>query len=251
MAHRYLIALIISFSLLGCKNSIQTTSIKAEKIPIDQSIEGDPEIEAYIKPYAEHLNQTLDSIIAYNPTNLSKKDGKLNTALGNLMADLVMEQAKPVFKSRTGNSIDVVLLNNGGIRSGIGKGPVTSRTGFELMPFENEIVVVELSGKKVQEMLSYLEVAKTAHPISGMQLTVDDNYKLTSALIGGKELDLNRSYFVATSDYLQQGGDNMNFFKDPLNLFDIDYKLRNAIIDYFIKVDTLKTSIDSRFIQIN
>lgn len=250
MVYRHLLILFFSISLLSCKNSIQTISIKAEKIPIDQNIVGDAEIEAYIKPYAEHLNQTLDSVIAYNPSNLSKKDGKLNTALGNLMADIVMEQANPVFKSRTGNSIDVVLLNNGGIRSGIGKGPVTSRTGFELMPFENEIVIVELSGKQVKEMLTYLETAKTAHPISGMQLTVDANYKLISALIGGKELDINSSYFVATSDYLQQGGDNMNFFKDPLKLFDIDYKLRNAIIDHFIKVDTLKTSIDNRFIQI-
>lgn len=250
MFHRYILIIFLVFSLLGCKNTIQTTSIKAEKIPVDNTIEGDAEIEAFIKPYAEHLKLTLDSVIAYNPTNLSKKDGKLNTALGNLMADLVMEQANPIFRSRTGNSIDIVLLNNGGIRSGIGKGPVSSRTGFELMPFENEIVVVELSGNKIQEMFNYLEDAKTAHPISGMQLSVDSNYKLTNALIGGKELDLNRNYFVATSDYLQQGGDNMNFFKNPLNLFDIDYKLRNAVIDHFIKVDTLKTSIDNRFIQI-
>ncbi len=250
MAYRFLYILLLILSFSACKNTLHTTSIKGDIIPMDKTIAADPEIEAYIKPYALHLNQTLDSVIVYNPNNLSKKDGKLNTALGNLMADLVMEQAIPIFKSRTGNIIDIVLLNQGGIRSGIAKGAVTSRTGFELMPFENEIVVVELSGKKIQELLTYLEIAKTAHPISGMQLTLDSNYKLKNALIDGKELDLGRSYFVATSDYLQQGGDNMNFFKDPLHIYNIDYKLRNAIIDHFIKVDTLRTSIDNRFIQI-
>tara|TARA_R100001369_G_scaffold38256_1_gene63807 strand:+ start:14897 stop:15652 length:756 start_codon:yes stop_codon:yes gene_type:complete len=250
MSYRFLYVLFLLTSLWACKNSIHTTSIKGDIIPIDKTINGDPEIIAYIQPYALHLNQTLDSVIAYNPNNLSKKDGKLNTALGNLMADLVMVQANPIFKSRTGNSIDIVLLNQGGIRSGIGKGPVTSRTGFELMPFENEIIVVELSGKKIQEMLTYLEVAKTAHPISGMQIRVDSNFKLKNAMIGGKILDINRSYFVATSDYLQQGGDNMNFFKEPLHIYELDYKLRNAIIDHFMKVDTLKTSTDNRFIQI-
>jgi len=250
MSYRFLYILFLLTSLWACKNSISTTSIKGDIIPINETIADNPEIEAYIKPYAKHLNQTLDSIIAYNPTNLSKKDGNLNTALGNLMADLVMEQANPIFKSRTGNSIDLVLLNQGGIRSGIGKGPITSRTGFELMPFENEIVVVELSAKKIQEMLTYLEVAKTAHPISGMQITLDSNFKLKNVMIGGKELDVNRSYFVATSDYLHQGGDNMNFFKEPMDIYQLDYKLRNAIIDHFMKVDTLKTSIDNRFIQI-
>jgi len=162
----------------------------------------------------------------------------------------VIEQANPIFKSRTGYEIGMVLLNRGGIRSGIGKGAVTTRTGFKLMPFENEIVVAELSGEKVLEMLSYLENSKTAHPISGLSLEVDGNFKTLSATINGEPIKAEKTYFVATSDYLQQGGDSMNFFKDPINLYKIDYKLRNAIIDHFKKVDTLKASIDNRYIQI-
>ena len=90
-----------------------------------------------------------------------KSDGDLNTAIGNLMADVVMEQAGPVFKSRTGNEIDMVLLNHGGIRSGLNKGNISTRSAYALMPFENEIVVAELSGEKIKEMLTYLERAKT------------------------------------------------------------------------------------------
>ncbi len=166
------------------------------------------------------------------------------------MADIVYEQTNPVFNKRTGKNIDFVLLNYGGIRTSIGKGPVNARTAYELMPFENEVVITELSGKKVQELLKYLEDAKTAHPVSGIQIKMDKNFKVISAMVKGKDIDPNKNYYVATSDYLQQGGDSMNFFKDPVNLYRSDYKIRNEIIDYFKKVDTIKTKEDDRFTQV-
>src|SRR5690606_2832962 len=243
---------ILYFFLFGCKNEpLINSKISGERIEINKEILPDNEIENFIKPYSEHINKTLDSVLAYNPENLNKSDGELNTAIGNLMADVVLEQANPVFKSRTGNEIDMVLLNHGGIRSTIGKGPVTARTAYNIMPFENEIVVAEITGKKIQEMLEYLEKNRTAHPLSGIQIEMNRNYKITGTLINGNPIELASTYFVATSDYLQQGGDNMNFFKDPVSLHFIDYKIRNAIIDHFHKVDTLKTSRDNRYIRSN
>ncbi|PKD20243.1 hypothetical protein APR41_14775 [Salegentibacter salinarum] len=242
--------LLLSLILLNCKgNQVETAEIKGKRIAIDENIEADPEIEEFVAPYKEHLNKTLDSTLAYNPKDMVKSDGDLNTAIGNLMADIVMEQVNPIFKSRAGNEIDMVLLNHGGIRSGLNKGNISTRSAYALMPFENEIVVAELSGEKIKEMLSYLERAKTAHPVSGIQIEMDQNYKVIRAEINGEEIDENKSYFVATSDYLQQGGDNMNFFKAPINLYKVDYKLRNAIIDYFKKADTLKVEKDNRFIR--
>ena len=251
MIYRSLLSGLLIFFLISCKHeALKTAEISAERIPIDQSLEADKEIEEFIRPFSEHINKTLDSVVAYNPQDLNKSDGELNTAIGNLMADIVMEQAAPVFKSRTGNDIDMVLLNHGGIRSTVGKGPVTARTAYSLMPFENEIVVVEITGDKIREMLTYLEQNRTAHPLSGIKIAMNRNYKITNASIGGQEIDPGKTYFVATSDYLQQGGDNMNFFKNPVNFHRVDYKIRNAIIDYFNKVDTLKTARDDRYIKI-
>ncbi|CAN5283541.1 5'-nucleotidase [soil metagenome] len=247
-------ALIICFLILfcSCRNEpLQSVEIQAERINIDASIKANEELENFIRPYSDHINRTLDSVLAYNPDDLNKSDGELNTALGNLMADIVMEQANPVFKSRTGNDIDLVLLNHGGIRSTVGKGDITSRTAYSLMPFENEIVVAEITGEKVQEMLSYLEKNKTAHPISGIEIKMSNNYRITSAKINGREIEPSKNYFVATSDYLQQGGDNMIFFEDPVGLYRVDYKIRNAIIDYFGKVDTIRTARDNRYIRSN
>ena len=242
--------LLLSILVLSCKgNSVETAEIKGERIAVDENIEADPEIEEFVAPFKEHLNKTLDSTLAYNPKDMVKSDGELNTAIGNLMADIVMEQANPIFKSRTGNEIDLVLLNHGGIRSGLNKGNISTRSAYGLMPFENEIVVTELTGDKIKEMLSYLEKAKTAHPVSGIQIEMDQNYKVSRAEVNGEIINESKTYFVATSEYLQQVCDNMSFFKDPIELYKVDYKLRNAIIDYFKKVDTLKVDKDNRFIR--
>ena len=246
--------LVVLFSAIfySCKESKQDqlviSEINSNRVQINDSLEGDKDINKFIAPFKSHLNKTLDSTIAYNPTLLSKEDGDLNTALGNLMADIMMIQANPVIKKRAGKDIDFVLLNHGGIRSELPAGDITTRSAYNLMPFENEIVVAELSGEKVKEMLRYLEKAKTAHPVSKeIQLRAGKDYRIFEAKIKGEQIDEDKTYLVATSDYLYNGGDNMAFFKDPVNLYASDYKIRNALIDYFNKVDTIKTQIDNRY----
>ncbi len=242
-----ILSLLVLSSCKGKKESL--VNIQTERIPVDSTLQGDTAINNFIEPYKEHLNATLDSVLAYNPRLLNKSDGDLNTAIGNLMADIVMEQTNPIFKSRTDKEIDFVLLNHGGIRSELPQGEVTTRSAYNLMPFENEIVIAEISGEKVKEMLEYLSQAKTAHPVSGIKITADKDYEIVAARINGKKVDESKTYFVATSDYLQQGGDNMSFLTEPVNLYTSDYKLRNEIIDYFKKTDTIKAEIDNRYIR--
>ena len=251
MSPKFLLFFLIIACSFSCKKeNYETIEVTAERFPINNTIPADTSIAKFVKPFSEHINRTLDSVVAFNPYELNKNDGELNTALGNLMADIVMEQANPVFNGRTGKDIDIVLLNHGGIRSGIDKGPVTARTAYQLMPFENEIVVTELRGNKIKEMIAYLENNRTAHPFSGMTIKMDKDFKVTNAQVQNLPIEDEKNYFVATSDYLQQGGDNMIFLKDPVNLYRTDYKIRNAIIDYFNKIDTIKTSRDGRYIRI-
>ena len=116
------------------------------------------------------------------------------------------------------------------------------------MPFENELVVTKLSGQKVKALFDYFVAKQKAHPLSKqVNLTLQKNtYTLN---INGKAFDEKKSYYVLTNDYLQTGGDGMNFFANPEALIPLNYKVRNAIIDYFTKVDTLKTTIDNRVIM--
>ena len=245
--------LFIGFGLMflcSCKNEPYLYKIEGKQIPITDSLKTNAEIEAFIKPYREHVNNDLDSALCYAVDTYSKSDGKFNTAIGNLMADAVYEECNPIFKRRTGHNIDFVLLNHGGIRSIISKGNVTTKTAYEVMPFENSTVVVALKGKQVQELIDYLAKAKRANPISGLKLVLDKDFNVKSVSIKGKPFALNKTYFVATSDYLYDGGDNMDFFKTNDSLYNLNYKIRNVLIDYFKKKDTLNPVIDDRFIQL-
>lgn len=242
---------ILGITLIGCKQApVSVTKITAENIDITDSLETVAKIDSFIKPYRDHINKDLSSVLAYSAGTYSKSDGELNTAIGNFMADIVYEQANPIFKSRTGKDIDFVLLNHGGIRSIISKGNVTTRTAYQVMPFENSIVVLDLPGKQVQELIEYLVRNKRAHPISKLTIEVDSEFKLKKALIKGKPFDLNKNYLVCTNDYLANGGDRMNFFKTNDSLYVLDYKIRNALIDYLKKVDTISPTRDNRFIQV-
>ncbi|WP_273274168.1 5'-nucleotidase C-terminal domain-containing protein [Maribacter polysiphoniae] len=242
---------VIFITLLGfvsCKQeSSRLVKIEGKQIAIDSTFTKTEGIEEFITPYRNRINEVLDSTLAYAPKSISKEDGEFNTTAGNLMADIVRIQANPIFKSRTGKDIDIVLLNHGGIRSVISKGKVTARNAFEVMPFENTIKVAAIKGEYINDMVTYLIQSGRAHPISGMQVVLDKNRKLKKALIQGKPIDPEQTYYVATSDYLITGGDHMDFFKNNTSITDTDYLIRNAMIDYFKKVDTLAPVIDDRF----
>ncbi|PNQ72689.1 hypothetical protein C1T31_11140 [Hanstruepera neustonica] len=247
--YAYLCLFIIFLS--SCKHDTwKLNSIEGKQISITDTLKTDTAIDSFIQPYRTHLNKNLDSVISYAVDTYSKSDGELNTAIGNLFADVIYEQTNPVFNSRTGKNIDMVLVNHGGIRAIISKGNITMRTAYEIMPFENSIVVVAMKGDKVQELVSYLLKAKRAHPISKLQIKVDEDFNLIDANINGISIDLKKTYYVATNDYLYNGGDRMTFFQPNDSLYVMDYKIRNALLDYFLKTDTINPKIDDRFMKL-
>jgi 5'-nucleotidase len=171
----------------------------------------------------------------------------MQSSLGNLMADMCFKMANPIFKENTNEAIDFVLLNYGGIRADLPKGYIKKEHAFKLMPFENELVVVNLTGDKVLELISFFINNKEAHPFcKNIELIISKNsYNLK---IKGNVFNKNKTYNVLTNDYLHNGGSNMNFFKNSKKFTILDYKIRDVIIDYFKKTDTLKATLDNRVI---
>lgn len=242
--------LLLCLALFSCSRSPQSLAkIDGKQIPITDSIAKDKGMEEFITPYRERIRKEMEGSLSFTPEAMFKSDTKLNTPIGNMMADAVMEMANPIFKERTRKDIDLVILNYGGIRSGINAGEITTRTAYDIMPFENEVVVAELASDELKELVNYLAQNKTSHPISGLQITLDAKGNLAEAKVNGEQIQ-NKSYFVATSDYLVKGGDQMDFFLEAQSVKIIEYKLRNLLIDYFKKKDTIAPKRDNRFIQL-
>lgn len=237
--------LLVLFIVTSCRTEKQVRKITAKTINIDSTIVPASNIDSIIAPYKRKLSLAMGEVLSYTPKDLIKKDGTMQSSLGNLMADMCYSMANPNFKNKYQKEIDFVLLNYGGIRATLPKGNITTENAFKLMPFENELVVVELAGNKVEELVAYIIANKTAHPVcKNVELKIYRNkYDLK---IKGKKFDTLKTYKVLTNDYLLGGGDRMNFFKKPLHSYPLDYKMRDAIIDYFKNTDTINASIDHR-----
>tara|TARA_R110002074_G_scaffold363346_3_gene536488 strand:+ start:74 stop:826 length:753 start_codon:yes stop_codon:yes gene_type:complete len=242
------ILFFLTFICIACKkNNQRVDKVTAKTTAINPEIQQD---STYIKkflPYKNKMIEEISTILSYAPKNLERTDGKLQSTLGNLIADLSYEKANELFKKETGKTVDFSMSNYGSIRSGIYKGNVTVSNAFELMPFDNTLVVVELTYEKVEELFEYFVAENKANPLSKhVQFIINDgNYTIK---INGKPLNNNRTYFVATSNYLQKGGDEMNFFVNPESLYESNFLIRNAIEEYFKSKDTLVANLDQRVI---
>ena len=245
--------LLLTFVLfLACSEKKYFVSkIEAKKISISDKISPTADIDAYIKPYREHIDADLNAILAYNSETLDKSNGKWQTNIGSFLADVVLLKGNEIFLKRENKLIDICLLNHGGIRSIIPKGNVTARNAFEVMPFENTAVIVALKSEQIMALINYFIAEKKPHPLSGLTFEIAKNNIAQNILVQGKSLENDRIYYVITNDYLVNGGDNMTFFKSNSSVNDINYKLRNMLIDYFKDVDTLRVNKNIRITQLD
>jgi 2',3'-cyclic-nucleotide 2'-phosphodiesterase (5'-nucleotidase family) len=214
--------------LAACSPKFGTLTYNRTIIAINDSLlEPDPAAVAIIQPYKASIDNEMNDVLIYSETALVK--GQPESLLGNLVADLTLKKGKELYKM----PIDICLLNNGGLRTALPDGEITRGKVFELMPFENELVVLTLTGEKTQQLLNYVARSE-GMPIAGVKMGIQKG-KAVEVLINGKPFNPEKKYTVITSDYLANGGDKMSFFKEPVDAQVLHKKLRDAIIEYMVE----------------
>lgn len=227
----YLILLAVVNS---CKTDYAVTEKKSGFTEVkDQS--ADESIEKKIKPYRDSLSKQMDVVIGVSETEM--KTGQPESLLGNFVCDLVMQYYNN--KKDTKENLDktgIVLMNFRGLRAPLPKGEIKVKNIYEIMPFENSMVYVDLKGSGILEMAKFL-VSYGGQPLSSnCQLTVEADKSFTF-LINGNPIDTNAVYTIITTDYLANGGDNMTFFEKAVSKTEYNYKLRDLLLDQ-IKYNT-------------
>lgn len=220
----------LTIAAMGCSGGSKIDRVELVSYSLNDSTwVPDPDMEAIIAPYRASLDSVMNEVLNYSERPLYK--GQPESPLGNLMADLCYSKANEYYQPEDGVYAHLCVLNNGGIRSTIPEGEVTLGRVYELMPFENELVVLTLSGKATLDLFGYINASEGV-PLANAQLrlTGDGPRDIT---IGGIPLDTTLTYKVITSDYLANGGDQMSFFANPENYEVVGLKLRDAIIEYF------------------
>jgi 2',3'-cyclic-nucleotide 2'-phosphodiesterase (5'-nucleotidase family) len=243
---KHFVLLLTFIAVISCAEKKYTiTKIEGKEIGITDKNSEVADIENFIKPYRDKIDADLNTVLGNAPETLDKS-GEWQTPMGNFLADITFEKSDKIFQMREKKSIDICLLNHGGIRSIIPKGNVTARTAYEIMPFENSAVVIGLKGEQILEIVNYIISEKKPHPLKGLTFSIDKNNQPKNILVQGKSLDNSKVYYVVSSDYLSNGGDNMIFFKKGVEKYNLDYKLRNIIIDYFKENKVITANKDIR-----
>jgi 2',3'-cyclic-nucleotide 2'-phosphodiesterase (5'-nucleotidase family) len=200
----------------------------------------DSTIAKMIAPYKQKLDAQMNEVIGEAENTLTKElpDG----TLGNFVADACL-----LYAQNNNAKADFSVLNSGGVRiPNIQQGPITIGKIYELMPFDNLIEVVELDGYACKELFAWIVKWKGA-PVSGIELTLA-NGEAINVKINGEPFNESKTYFVATTDYVANGGDGATMFaKSKRN--SSNYKLRDAIIDYVKNKQTIKSDNNGRIKQ--
>jgi len=147
--------------------------------------------------------------------------------LGNMMADIL----KLKTAAYTNQTIDVAILNYGGIRTpSLSKGTLMVEHAYLLMPFDNYLVEQILTGQQLSDYCDSLAI-KGGWPVAGIAFVIK-NKKASDIRVNGIPIDLKKNYNVATNDYLANGGDGMTFLK-TIPQIQTGKLYRDAIIEYW------------------
>ena len=218
----YFSVLLIS----SCSRPLSISQIKYKEIRINDSTSlADKHIEELIRPYRDSMQAEMNEVLVINDTVLTKQMPESD--LGNLLAEILLDKAQKY----SGKKVDAALINFGGIRlTQLAKGNVTREKAFELMPFDNKIVLLELDGKTTQLLFDRMAGAGGT-PVAGARYWIHHG-KAEHITIQGEVLDANKNYTIALSDYLANGGEKLDMLKDKKQT-KTDVLLREAFIEGF------------------
>lgn len=237
----FLLALVSSYAC-SHKTSVTKTT-EAHVVIKDEKI--DSSIFKALLPYKKIHDEQMYSVIAKSDDVLVKAD--LESTLGNFFCDAVIYETKKVL-GKDSALLDAAVFNKGGLRNSLPKGDITIGNIFELMPFDNEVVLLKLSGAQFKDMC-YKIVEKGGIPVGGMRMTIKGTNP-TDIIVNGKPFDETKDYWVVTSDYLANGGDSYTFFKNAKDKKILNILLRNMIINYCEDItkleQTIKPKLDGR-----
>jgi 2',3'-cyclic-nucleotide 2'-phosphodiesterase (5'-nucleotidase family) len=194
-------------------------------VPVRPSEGEDRAVAEMLRPFRDSIAAMVEKPIFQNPARVSSaglEDG--DTPLGNFVADAILEAT----------GADIAIINSGGIRAPLPQGPVTVGDVYNVLPFDNTIVIVAMKGWRVRELFDFVarRLGKRGFAqIAGAEFVIRRG-RASGIKVSGRPLDSNRTYRVATIDYLYTGGDGYTMFEKAGPADRTEILTRDAAIDF-------------------
>lgn len=204
----------------------------------------DEEIAPMIAAQVAVAEKGMDEIVGTAGVYLSRTNVDAQSLMGNTIVDAM--------RYRTG--ADFAFMNLGGVRSDIKSGPVTYRSIFDVMPFDNMVVTFQCTGEFLRRIIeTRVEGGRHGMVVSGVNVVYSKkrpNFdRVTTLRIGGQPWDPNKIYTCVTTDFLMQGNAGLTLLTSvpESDITFLQVNLRDAIVHYFRNNSPIRTKIDDRW----
>lgn len=227
-------AMLMALCFSCSRQQYVATSIQAQRYPIvaaDYS-SANNEMQSLVDHYKVKLDNEMNQVIGVSTQDMTY--GRPESLLTNLTSD-VMEAYGNKY---TDNACDLACMNVHGHRANLSKGNITIGNIFEIYSFENTLVLIKLKGSDLLDAFESYAKMGGAGISSTVKLIIKDG-KLESATVKGLPVDKDKVYTIITLDYLADGNDGLDAFKNSIELIEPGLTLRDAMMQY-VKEQTAK-----------
>ena len=241
MSRKFIVILFGLLLFVSChKQPVQISSVTTEMIPVDASADAiqDTNYLAQLAPYKAHLANEMSVQIGYTPERMWV--GEPECPMLNWASDALWEAAKQVYPG----TVDIAIVNMGCMRCEWPAGPITRESVYELMPFDNRLVVLTLKGEDILALCESF-ARYGGQGVAGIRVTIIDG-QVADVQVGGKALKMKATYKVATSDYLAGGTDHMEALTRYTDYWNSDLLIRNLYLESVRQHDTIRAYVDGR-----
>jgi 5'-nucleotidase/UDP-sugar diphosphatase len=221
--------------------SYRVINAKLEKVPAGPERPYDETVAAIASSYYDRIKNNFAGAVGETAVDLTRNDQR-ESNIGNLVCDMMRETT----------GADIALLNNRSIRTDIPRGKITLEQIHALLPFDNILVAMDLTGRQLMKILEYnATLSYNRLQVSGIrfrqELSKTAGFRISDVRVGLKPLDLNKTYRIATNDFLASGGDRFAAFREGKNIL-YGGDLRDAFLSYLKKRSPVQPRTEERFI---
>lgn len=236
------VVLITALLIGACQGRYHVVGAEGEQLLVDAhwDAKATDHAVAVLAPFKHQIDSMMSRVLGESEVNMDRV--RPESELPNLVADLLREAAREV----TGRKADVGIINMGGVRNTLAKGPITMGNVYEVLPFENALCVLTFKGDVLQRAME--EIARrNGEGMSGVKMLIGPKKELKRVEVNGKPIRPEATYTVATVDYLAQGNDGMpSLAQYEESIFRTDMTVRNIFKQYVERCTAQGKKVTSR-----
>lgn len=239
----FLLLLCLFSGTLAAQNS-KARCVSSGRIEVTSRWDANPDQTALqiLAPYKLSVDSVTAPVLGMSRVAMSTQ--RPESTLSNWAADMLVDTSTATGLPRA----DMGLMNMGGLRNNMPEGVIRKGDIMQISPFENTVVVVEMTGKQLMQLFRNIASVRGEGVSKGVAMQVSKTGELLSVTLNGEPIDRKRIYRVATIDYLAEGNDHMTALKKRKQVYPMNMLVRDAMMENIIKNRIIDSKVEGRIV---